>query len=287
MTQRRLLGLRSASRVSSARSGTHSSASPGRLVRRHDDGEVHHARRCHRAAPGCRRAPRPGATHSTAPSTGRSRLPATTSTRVAGSAIRSASQASSVRWSPIRLWAWAERATCGRRRSGVTLAHASRALAASVAAVSTHIGAQPGDIAPTVLLPGDPLRAKWIAETFLDDARCYSEVRGMYGFTGTWNGHPVSVQGSGMGQPSMAIYVNELFTRLRRAVHRPGRLVRRGDRARRGARRHHRLRRVHRLLDEPDRLPRHRLRPGRRLRPAARRGRGGRGRATARPSTSA
>ena len=77
--------------------------------------------------------------------------------------------------------------------------------------VSTHIGAQPGDIAPTVLLPGDPLRAKWIAETFLDDARCYSEVRGMFGFTGTWNGQPVSVQGSGMGQPSMAIYVNELF----------------------------------------------------------------------------
>ena len=78
--------------------------------------------------------------------------------------------------------------------------------------MSTHIGAQPGDIAPTVLLPGDPLRARWIAETFLDDARCYSEVRGMYGFTGSWHGHPVSVQGSGMGQPSMAIYVNELFT---------------------------------------------------------------------------
>jgi len=78
--------------------------------------------------------------------------------------------------------------------------------------VSTHIGAQPGQIAPTVLLPGDPLRAKWIAETFLDDAECYTEVRGMYGYTGTWHGHPVSVQGSGMGQPSMAIYVNELFT---------------------------------------------------------------------------
>ena len=78
--------------------------------------------------------------------------------------------------------------------------------------MSTHIGAEPGDIAPTVLLPGDPLRARWIAETFLDDARCYSEVRGMYGFTGSWNGRPVSVQGSGMGQPSMAIYVNELFT---------------------------------------------------------------------------
>jgi purine-nucleoside phosphorylase len=78
--------------------------------------------------------------------------------------------------------------------------------------MSTHIGAQTGQIAPTVLLPGDPLRAKWIAETFLDNAACYSEVRGMLGFTGTWNGHPVSVQGSGMGQPSMAIYVNELFT---------------------------------------------------------------------------
>jgi purine-nucleoside phosphorylase len=60
-------------------------------------------------------------------------------------------------------------------------------------------------------MPGDPLRAKWIAETFLDDARRYTEVRGMYGFTGTWQGHRVSVQGSGMGQPSMAIYATELF----------------------------------------------------------------------------
>jgi purine-nucleoside phosphorylase len=77
--------------------------------------------------------------------------------------------------------------------------------------VSTHIAADAGQIAPTVLLPGDPLRARWIAETFLDDARCYTEVRGMYGFTGTWQGRPVSVQGSGMGQPSAAIYVNELF----------------------------------------------------------------------------
>jgi purine-nucleoside phosphorylase len=77
--------------------------------------------------------------------------------------------------------------------------------------MSTHIGADAGAIAPQVLLPGDPLRAKWIAETFLEDARCYSEVRGMYGFTGTWQGRRVSVQGSGMGQPSMAIYVNELF----------------------------------------------------------------------------
>src|SRR3954464_6539560 len=78
--------------------------------------------------------------------------------------------------------------------------------------MSTHIGAAAGQIAPTVLLPGDPLRAKWIPETFLDDATCYTEVRGMYGFTGTWHGRPVSVQGSGMGQPSMAIYVNELFS---------------------------------------------------------------------------
>jgi purine-nucleoside phosphorylase len=61
-------------------------------------------------------------------------------------------------------------------------------------------------------MPGDPLRAKWIAETFLEDARCYSEIRGMLGFTGSWQGRRVSVQGSGMGQPSMAIYVNELFT---------------------------------------------------------------------------
>ena len=77
--------------------------------------------------------------------------------------------------------------------------------------MSTHIGAQAGDVAPLVLMPGDPLRAKWIAETFLDEARCYTEVRGMYGFTGTWRGHPVSVQGSGMGQPSLAIYANELM----------------------------------------------------------------------------
>src|SRR3954465_13802760 len=77
--------------------------------------------------------------------------------------------------------------------------------------MSTHIGAAAGEIAPVVLLPGDPLRAKWIAGAFLDDARCYTEVRGVYGFTGTWQGRPVSVQGSGMGQPSMSIYVNELF----------------------------------------------------------------------------
>ncbi|UJP09341.1 purine-nucleoside phosphorylase [Microbacterium sp. KUDC0406] len=74
-----------------------------------------------------------------------------------------------------------------------------------------HIAAAPGEIAPIVLFPGDPLRAKWIAETFLDDAVLYSQTRGMLGFTGTWQGHRVSVQGSGMGQPSMSIYANELF----------------------------------------------------------------------------
>ena len=78
--------------------------------------------------------------------------------------------------------------------------------------MSTHIAAEKGQVAPTVLLPGDPMRARWIAETFLEDAHCYNEIRGMYGYTGTWRGAPVSVQGSGMGQPSMAIYVNELFS---------------------------------------------------------------------------
>jgi purine-nucleoside phosphorylase len=77
--------------------------------------------------------------------------------------------------------------------------------------MSTHIGAEPGQIAPYVLLPGDPLRARWIAETFLEDATCYSEVRGMYGYTGTYRGERVSVQGSGMGLPSLSIYVTELF----------------------------------------------------------------------------
>ncbi|WP_276311000.1 hypothetical protein [Nocardioides ferulae] len=78
--------------------------------------------------------------------------------------------------------------------------------------MSTHLGAGPGEIAPFVLMPGDPLRARWIAETFLDDARCYNEVRGMLGYTGRWRGHRVSVQGSGMGQPSLAIYAHELFS---------------------------------------------------------------------------
>ncbi|MGH1464341.1 MAG: purine-nucleoside phosphorylase [Cognatishimia sp.] len=77
--------------------------------------------------------------------------------------------------------------------------------------MTIHIGAQPGDIAETVLLPGDPYRAKWAAETFLDDVKCINEVRGMLGFTGTWKGNPVTIQGSGMGMPSLSIYVNELI----------------------------------------------------------------------------
>jgi purine-nucleoside phosphorylase len=77
--------------------------------------------------------------------------------------------------------------------------------------MSTHIGAKIGQIAENILLPGDPLRAKFIAETFLENPVCYNEIRGMYGFTGTYKGKKVSVQGTGMGQPSLSIYVNELF----------------------------------------------------------------------------
>lgn len=77
--------------------------------------------------------------------------------------------------------------------------------------MSLHIAAKAGDIAQTVLLPGDPLRAKFIAENFLEDAECYNEIRGMYGFTGTYQGKRVSVQGTGMGIPSISIYVHELI----------------------------------------------------------------------------
>lgn len=77
--------------------------------------------------------------------------------------------------------------------------------------MSIHIGAKPGDFAETVLMPGDPLRAKWAAEAFLEDARQVNNVRGMLGFTGLWRGHRVSIQGSGMGMPSLSIYANELI----------------------------------------------------------------------------
>lgn len=77
--------------------------------------------------------------------------------------------------------------------------------------MTIHIGAKSGEIAETVLLPGDPYRAKWAAETFLSDVKLVNEVRGMLGYTGTWNGQRVTIQGSGMGMPSLSIYVNELI----------------------------------------------------------------------------
>ena len=77
--------------------------------------------------------------------------------------------------------------------------------------MSTHIAAKPGEIAETILLPGDPLRAKFIAETYLENAKQYTDVRNILGFTGTYKGKPVSVQGTGMGIPSISIYVHELF----------------------------------------------------------------------------
>ena len=77
--------------------------------------------------------------------------------------------------------------------------------------MTPHIAAKPGDIAETVLMPGDPLRAKWAAETFLDNPVCVNEVRGMLAFTGTWHGNPVTIHGSGMGMPSLSIYANELL----------------------------------------------------------------------------
>lgn len=77
--------------------------------------------------------------------------------------------------------------------------------------MSTHIEAKEGQVAESILLPGDPLRAKFIAETFLKDVICYNQVRGMYGFTGSYKGKKVSVQGTGMGMPSISIYSTELI----------------------------------------------------------------------------
>lgn len=77
--------------------------------------------------------------------------------------------------------------------------------------MSLHIGAKVGEIADRILLPGDPLRAKYIAETFLKDPVCFNNVRGMLGFTGTYNGKKVSVMGTGMGVPSHILYVHELL----------------------------------------------------------------------------
>jgi len=77
--------------------------------------------------------------------------------------------------------------------------------------MSIHIAAKPGQVASTVLLPGDPMRAKFFAETLLEGAVCYNEIRGMLGFTGNFNGHPVSIMGTGMGMPSFSIYATELI----------------------------------------------------------------------------
>ena len=77
--------------------------------------------------------------------------------------------------------------------------------------MSLHISAKKDQIAETVLMPGDPYRAKWAAETFLNDAICVNETRGMLGYTGTWQDHRVTIQASGMGMPSLSIYANELI----------------------------------------------------------------------------
>ncbi len=78
--------------------------------------------------------------------------------------------------------------------------------------MTIHIGAKPGEIAETVLMPGDPYRARWAAQTFLDQPELVNEVRGMLGFTGLYKGNRVTIQGSGMGMPSLSIYANELIT---------------------------------------------------------------------------
>jgi len=78
--------------------------------------------------------------------------------------------------------------------------------------MTIHIGAKQGQIAPTILLPGDPLRAKYFAETLLQEVSCFNQVRGMLGYTGRYGDKRVSIMGTGMGIPSLAIYVHELVT---------------------------------------------------------------------------
>ncbi|WP_179353962.1 purine-nucleoside phosphorylase [Winogradskyella vidalii] len=78
--------------------------------------------------------------------------------------------------------------------------------------MSVHIEAEKGEIAETILLPGDPLRAKWIAETFFEHPKCFNKVRGMYGYTGFYKGKRISTMGTGMGVPSISIYANELIS---------------------------------------------------------------------------
>jgi len=77
--------------------------------------------------------------------------------------------------------------------------------------MTIHIGAKKNDVAKTVLMPGDPMRAKWAADKFLNDVKQVNAVRGMLGFTGKWKKNKVTFQGSGMGMPSLSIYVNELI----------------------------------------------------------------------------
>ena len=126
--------------------------------------------------------------------------------------------------------------------------------------MSTHIGAAPGQIAEHILYPGDPLRAEWIAQTYLDDAQCYTRVRGMLGFTGTYRSQRISVQGTGMGMPSLSIYVTELL-KVRRSHADPGGVVRRDAVRPRAPRRRAGGQRLHRLGDEQGALPRDRLAP--------------------------
>ncbi|MGL5205238.1 MAG: purine nucleoside phosphorylase DeoD-type, partial [Metamycoplasmataceae bacterium] len=77
--------------------------------------------------------------------------------------------------------------------------------------MTPHINAKKGEIAKTVLMPGDPLRAKFVAETYLKDVKLVNQIRNMFMYTGTYNGKPVTIAGSGMGCPSIGIYSYELF----------------------------------------------------------------------------
>ena len=149
--------------------------------------------------------------------------------------------------------------------------------------MTPHNTAKPGDYAESVLLPGDPLRAKWVAETFLKDAKLVNSVRNCLGYTGTWNGKPVSVQATGMGQPSLSIYVHELIN-----VYGLKRLIRIGtcgglNADGQGPRPDPRPGGLDRFHHRQGRLRRLQLRAHRRLRPAARRRRQGRGQRHALP----
>lgn len=110
-----------------------------------------------------------------------------------------------------------------------------------------HINAEMGDFADVVLMPGDPLRAKYIAETFLEDAREVNNVRGMLGFTGTYKGRKISVMGHGMGIPSCSIYTKETDHRFRREENYPRRLLWRCSATRKTARRRYRYGCLHRF----------------------------------------